>query len=78
MLNTTSPMYVGKLQSDGSSLRFWTDNMPNGVISFRIPDSGLMAAVLLAAVNKNWPVAVGYETNGNSIRDVIIVQTPPG
>jgi hypothetical protein len=75
----TSQGLVIKLQSDGSSLRFWTDAMPDGVISFRIPgDSSLFAAVLLAAVNKNWPVAVGYQTLGSPIRDVIILQAPPG
>jgi hypothetical protein len=70
-------MRVIKLQTDGSSLRFWTDNPPAGVDSFRIPDSSLFAAVLLAAVNKDWPVAVGYETDGDPIRDVLILQAPP-
>jgi hypothetical protein len=70
--------YVNKVQTDGSGLRFWTDNPPEGVDSFRIPDSSLFAAVLLAAVNKNWPVAVGYYTDGPPIRDVLILQAPPG
>jgi len=75
----TSPGLVIRLQADGSSLRFWTDAMPEGVISFRIPeDSSFFAAVLLAAVNKNWPVAVGYLTVGGPIRDVIVLQAPPG
>jgi hypothetical protein len=53
--------------------------MPAGVISFRIPeDSSLFAAVLLAAVNKNWPVAVGYYTVGGPVRDVVALQAPPG
>jgi hypothetical protein len=74
----TSQGNVNKLQTDGSSLRFWTDAMPDGVSSFRIPDSSLFAAVLLAAVNKNWPVAVGYQTDGDLIRDVLILQAPYG
>ncbi len=73
----TSQMRVNKLQTDGSSLRFWTDNPPVGVDSFRIADSSLFAAVLLAAVNKDWPIAVGYETDGDPIRDVLILQSPP-
>jgi hypothetical protein len=73
----TSQGLVKKLQTDGSSLRFWTDDMPAGVSSFRIPDSSLFASILLAAVNKGWPVAVGYKTDGDPIRDVIILQAPP-
>jgi hypothetical protein len=77
MVDTSHFGRVNKLQTDGSSLRFWTDHMPAGVGSLRIPDSSLFAAVLLAAINKDWPVAVGYKTNGDSIGDVIILQAPP-
>jgi len=68
---------VTMLQTDGSSLRFWTDNLPDGVSSFRIPDASLFASILLSAVNKDWPVAVGYEIDGDPIRDVLVLQAPP-
>ena len=75
-LMSQSQGLVTKLQSVGDTLEFWTEDMPDGVSRFRVSNFGFFATILLAAVSREWPVAVSYPTKGDPIRDVVALVTP--